>query len=60
MEDIADQLVLVTEQIDDLTAELRVVGGNIARREEIIGELIRLGRLYLKIRAENGLVPKLH
>ena len=46
-----DQLTIVTDQMAALADELKDLGDNPSRREEIAKQLIRLGKVYLAIRA---------
>ena len=46
-----DQLTIVTNQMAALAEELKGAENNPSRREEIATQLIRLGKIYLAIRA---------
>jgi hypothetical protein len=52
VETTADRLSIVTMQMDALAAELRRLGDDPERREEIVKQIIQLGKLYLMLRAE--------
>ena len=55
MKDSADRLTMITAQMEKLAAELRRLEAEPATREEIINQIVRLGRLYLAIRAGTDL-----
>jgi hypothetical protein len=58
MDKTADRLTIVADQMNALAAELRQLGDNPSRREEIIVQIVRLGRLYLTITAGTDLSLK--
>jgi hypothetical protein len=45
MNKTTDRLTIVTDQMNALAAELRHLGNDPARREEIVVQIIRLGKL---------------
>jgi hypothetical protein len=51
--EIMDRLTIVTGQMEALAEELKQLENDPARCEQIATELVRLGRLYLTIRAGN-------
>ena len=49
-----DRLAMVTSQMAALAAELKQLKDDASRREEIAGQLVTLGKLYLTLRAESN------
>jgi hypothetical protein len=54
----SEKLVLVSQKIDELVAELRRHENNPVRFAAIMGEIVQLGRVYLQLR--NGIDLGLH
>jgi hypothetical protein len=54
----SEKLVLVSQKIDELVAELRRHENNPGRFADIMGEIVQLGRMYLQLR--NGIDLMLH
>jgi hypothetical protein len=55
VKETADRLEIVTMQMDALAGELRRLGNDPEKREQIVKQIVQLGKLYLTVRAETDL-----
>lgn len=55
VKEIAERLEIVTMQMDALAGELRRLGNDPEKREQIVKQIVQLGKLYLTVRAETDL-----